>query len=872
MYEAEKLIPYIEAYKRNLSEESAKWEVYKWDAVWNFQKNWDIDAPDFGEMFDRSLQPPNRNLWAGMHFLPRTIILEFCNDHAEEIRGMFRLLYDESLPLVDRLSGFKNEADRILVKTIPDKSWSNYQDKRAIVLYLALRYPEKYCLYKSEMFHRFCAETGFMEVPKRVSRTDFSDVLQYQQMCDEINRILVSDEELLRLHKARLPEKAYQETSFKMLTQDFIYVVSSLDRLKIKGGRPLPSDSGLVEDGQSLNDLKLQALIRNIRKLGNNGICSDWMDQTRALLEATDTDFQDDRVVLTAPSYGGFTLSVNNRYMSRLRTENGRIKIGVTVPQHFGLEGYNPDSIYRFKSGNKNSDSSPPPVYLLFDHDGFDLSDLHLQQARQKAILEELPSASISLLLKHKNPHLVRAILEPEFREEVFALAQDSSFVAEEPKIEIATSMKKIPLELNTILYGPPGSGKTYALKNRYYDYFTSKQATQTKEEFLAAMAGDLTWWQVIAIVVKDLERCKVAEIFNHPLLQEKARISTTKTPKSTIWGILQAHTIEDCPNVKFTKRDQPQFFWKDEDGTWTIDEQIMKNETPELLEALENIRNFQPKTLSKERFRFTTFHQAFSYEDFIEGIKPVMSENGDTDGDIQYKIEQGIFKQVVRLAEEDPHNDYALFIDEINRGNVANIFGELITLIEDDKRKGAENELTVILPYSKESFTVPPNLYILATMNTADRSVEALDTALRRRFSFIEMPPRPELLQNHPDLEVDLPLLLQTINIRIERLLDKDHRIGHSYFMQIAESENPLDDLKRTFANKIIPLLEEYFYGNPSKIGNILGPAFVKKVAEKEVKWPDGFKPDELEEKEVVRIANPLEFVSEEPFRSIYE
>lgn len=872
MYEAEKLIPYIEAYKRNLSEESAMWEVYKWDAVWNFQKNWDIDAPDFGEMFDRSLQPPNRNLWAGMHFLPRTIILEFCDDHAEEIRGMFRLLYDESLPLVDRLSGFKNEADRILVKTIPDKSWSNYQDKRAIVLYLALRYPEKYCLYKSEMFHKFCAETGFMEVPKRVSRTDFSDVLQYQQMCDEINRILVSDEELLRLHKTRLPEKAYQETSFKMLTQDFIYVVSSLDRLKIKGGRPLPSDSGLVEDGQSLNDLKFQALIRNIRKLGNNGICSDWMDQTRALLEAIDTDFQDDRVVLTAPSYGGFTLSVNNRYMSRLRIENGRIKIGVTVPQHFGLEGYNPDSIYRFKSGNKNSDSSPPPVYLLFDHDGFDLSDLHLQEARQKAILEELPSASISLLLKHKNPHLVRAILEPEFREEVFALAQDSSFVAEEPKIEIATSMKKIPLELNTILYGPPGSGKTYALKNEYFKYFTSASATQTPEEHIQSLTKDLTWWRTVVLALLDKQNSKVNEIYEHPYLQGKLKSFTGKDPRNLIWGCLQERTKQDCPNVNTAIRFQPQLFWKAEDGRWSVDEQIARSETPELISLLQQIRNFQPTPKPQERFLFTTFHQAYSYEDFIEGIKPVLDGSDGSGTDVQYEIQPGIFKRVARMAEDDPENDYALFIDEINRGNVANIFGELITLIEDDKRKGAENELTVILPYSKESFTVPPNLYIIATMNTADRSVEALDTALRRRFSFIEMPPRPELLQNHPDLEVDLPLLLQTINIRIERLLDKDHRIGHSYFMQIAESENPIEELKRTFANKIIPLLEEYFYGNPSKIGNILGPAFVKKVAEKEVKWPDGFKPDELEEKEVVRIANPLEFESEEPFRSIYE
>lgn len=172
------------------------------------------------------------------------------------------------------------------------------------------------------------------------------------------------------------------------------------------------------------------------------------------------------------------------------------------------------------------------------------------------------------------------------------------------------------------------------------------------------------------------------------------------------------------------------------------------------------------------------------------------------------------------------------LIIDEINRGNVSQIFGELITLIEEDKRQGTKEALEVTLPYSKKRFGVPPNLYIIGTMNTADRSVEALDAALRRRFSFMETPPDSKLIATHGELKdengildkiIDLQLLLNVINQRIEKILDKDHLIGHSYFMKVTN----LDELKATFQNKIIPLLQEYFFGDYGKIGLVLGKDF---------------------------------------------
>lgn len=265
-------------------------------------------------------------------------------------------------------------------------------------------------------------------------------------------------------------------------------------------------------------------------------------------------------------------------------------------------------------------------------------------------------------------------------------------------------------------------------------------------------------------------------------------------------------------------------------------------------------------KYTEEDRF-VTTFHQSFSYEEFVEGLKPVLDDDAGekTSSDVKYRIEKGLFyKACERAAElagysesdgksalqkciEDSEHSakmddaiknnkvVLLCIDEINRANVSAVFGDLISLIEPSKRIGAKYEMTVQLPYSKGKFAVPANLMIVGTMNTADRSIQLLDSALRRRFHFEELLPDYSKIDNETAKKV-----LMSINARIRYFLDKDHQIGHSYFI---DAKNDLDVFK-ALMECVIPLLEEYFYNDSQKIRLVLNEKDDSKKTDSEKKY----------------------------------
>jgi 5-methylcytosine-specific restriction protein B len=238
----------------------------------------------------------------------------------------------------------------------------------------------------------------------------------------------------------------------------------------------------------------------------------------------------------------------------------------------------------------------------------------------------------------------------------------------------------------------------------------------------------------------------------------------------------------------------------------------LLTEKDPELRRHLDTGETVGPLTR-------LTFHASYSYEDFIEGYRPTDGKAGH----LSLRLEDGIFKRVCREAQANPKKPYLVFIDEINRANVAKVLGELITLLEKDKRG-----LMVSLPQSKEPFTIPDNVYVLGTMNTADRSIKLLDAALRRRFAFIELMPDSSLLQGGKVGSLLLDDFLEKLNQRIAEKEGREKQIGHSFLM---EGDGPVTDqeeFSRRFRQEILPLLQEYCYDDYRVLATYIGEELV--------------------------------------------
>lgn len=379
------------------------------------------------------------------------------------------------------------------------------------------------------------------------------------------------------------------------------------------------------------------------------------------------------------------------------------------------------------------------------------------------------------------------------------------------------------PPALNTMYYGPPGTGKTHVALQILKAHFTSQGKEVTREEWEESLVRDMLWRDVIAAALSDLGgQSAVPALRQHPLIAAKFRImSGNKSSRARLWGNLQTHSSPDSKTVNYTNKRLPTLFDKLADGasTWTLLPDWAE-ESADAPALLEHYKAGQPAlTADEPRFVCVTFHQSYSYEDFVEGIRPVLGDE-ENEGDLSYVLKDGVFKQLCAAARRDADRPWALFIDECNRGNIAKIFGELISLIEDNKREGAAEAMSVTLPYSGEKFSIPKNLHIIGAMNTADRSLAFLDMALRRRFAFKRIDPDPSLLPCKEIENIRLDRLLECINDRITALYDKDHCIGHAYLWNVTNMET----LRLAFLDRVIPLLEEYFFDDWEKVRLVLG------------------------------------------------
>ena len=380
-------------------------------------------------------------------------------------------------------------------------------------------------------------------------------------------------------------------------------------------------------------------------------------------------------------------------------------------------------------------------------------------------------------------------------------------------------------VSLNTVLYGPPGTGKTYNTINKALEILD--------KEFFYTNKKD---------------RDKLKERFDQLIAEGRIAFTTfhqSFSYEDFVEGI-RANTVDE------------RIEYKVEDGVFLkICEEASKtkedNKIEKVLEVLKQRclddsiemstqtgKKFDVSYSGKSTFRVRPLEgkKTFSGKDgWAVSIKNIgkFYKNPDFES-YNYSYAKAILeymKKEMGLSNYSPvtcstHKvPYVLIIDEINRGNIANIFGELITLIEPSKRAGAPEALSVTLPYSKEPFSVPNNLYIIGTMNTADRSLALMDTALRRRFHFIEMMPQPELLVDIKVENVNIQLLLERMNARITALYDREHTLGHAFFMPLRD-EATLIKLREVFERQILPLLQEYFFEDWNKIRLIVGKDLV--------------------------------------------
>lgn len=377
----------------------------------------------------------------------------------------------------------------------------------------------------------------------------------------------------------------------------------------------------------------------------------------------------------------------------------------------------------------------------------------------------------------------------------------------------------------NVIFTGVAGTGKTHRLLQLQQLYDESVDASW--EAWRIQQVSHYGWCEVVcAVLLLEDRLMTVPEMMRHPLVTDKATANKRNDNiNQTLWVQLNKHAHPDSATVKSSQRSANYYFDKTETSQWFLLEEVKDTLRSQLSELL-SLYQDQGKQQQAENFVVTrsclvSFHQSYGYDEFVEGIRPRI--NPQT-GQMQYEIQQGAFLELCIKASNDPNHRYAMLIDEINRANTSQVFGELLSVIEPSKRAGGSTPMSVRLAYSGRQFTVPSNVDIYATMNTQDRSLAMLDTAFRRRFDFISCYPDSSVVTEVKDEsgeQVNLALMMQALNQRLLTLFGAEAQLGQSYFMNI----DNIAELAKRLYRQVIPQVIEYIKlsASPAQIPQFL-------------------------------------------------
>ncbi len=784
MFEKFRLQDALVKYKQNFVSNQWGNEKYKWEAVKFFQDNWDVNAADFAAMLTLSLSK-TYNLLASMNNFPARMIEKFAETAPEEVRAMFLALFDESKDVVTRITDFKDQSS-ILLEKYGNGAGQHYQYENAVSTYLWLRYPDKYYIYKYGEIKTVADELGS---DYRFKKGAYADNLRnfynfYDELCVEIKK----DEELVSLLKSQLTGDCYPDPEYRTLTIDIGFYISRYFSQKesVATDDWFPTDYtpniSVDEWVELLNDPDVFTtgsleIMKRMKDYGGQATCTQ-----------------------LSIKYG----ETKNFYNS------GSSALARRIAEKTGCPVMDRDE----------ENSRWWPILYVGRNAGKDESGSYIWKLR-----DELSAALDKVDLSQVELYVAAAPGEEE---------HGYWWLNANPKIWSFSEIAVGEVQSYT-LYNDNGNKRRIFqnfLDAKAGDMIIGYESNPVKQivaigKVSAEQDGEKIYFEKIEglsspIDYQTLKSCSELERMEYFSNPQGSLFKLTKGEYDFIVDMIRDENplVQEEKSEKYDKADFLNEVYMTE-SRYDMLLSVLKNKKNIILQGAPGVgKTFAAKRLAysmigekdENRIEFVQFHQNYSYEDFMMGYKPV------NDG---FELKYGIFYRFCQKAANQPDKDFFFIIDEINRGNMSKIFGELLMLIECDYR-GTK----ATLAYNGLSFAVPKNLYIIGMMNTADRSLAMIDYALRRRFSFFEIEPG---FDSEGFVKYQNGLNNETFNTLIERVkelnkeitldksLGKGFCIGHSYFCGQAICTD--EWMHSIIDYDILPMLSEYWFDDSGKL-----------------------------------------------------
>ena len=787
MFDKFRLKDVLAQYKQSFV--STQWgnEKYKWEAVKWFQDNWDVNASDFPEMLNRSLDK-TFNLLASNNNFPKGMIVGFAKAAPEEVRAMFIALFDESQDVFERMNAFKMQSS-ILLEKYGNGAAQHYQYENAISTYLWLRYPDKYYIYK---FGEVKTVSSELESDYRFKKGAYADnIRNFLRLYDEISAALKEDTELVNLFQSQLTDTCYPDPELKTLTIDVGFYISRLysqeNAEKAEAASWFPSDytPGLTEEDwlALLGDDKVFTtgsleIMKRMKDYGGQATCTQ-----------------------LAVKYG----ETKSFYLT------GSTALAKRVVEKTGCPVLTDD---------KNENSKWWPVLYIGRYATKDEQGSYIWKLR-----DELSSALDKTDLSGIELYVAAAPGEED---------RGYWWLNANPKIWSYSDIAVGEVQSYT-LYNENGNKRRIFqnfLDAKAGDMIIGYESNPVKQivaigRVSAEQDGEKLFFEKVEGLTSPIDYATLKEC------PELERMEYFQNPQGSLFKLTRGEydfildmireenpVSTDAAIDAYTKSDFLDEVYMTEKRYENL-VAVLRNKKNIILQGAPGVgKTFAARRLAwsmmgekdDSRIEFVQFHQNYSYEDFMMGYKPV--EDG-------FELKYGIFYRFCQKAANQPDKEFFFIIDEINRGNMSKIFGELLMLIERDYR-GTK----ATLAYNGLSFSVPRNLYIIGMMNTADRSLAMIDYALRRRFSFFEVEPG---FDSEGFIHYQNGLNNETLNELISKVKDLNHEIaldkslgkgfciGHSYF---CGRDVCTDEWLHSIVNyDILPMLSEYWFDDPNKL-----------------------------------------------------